>query len=401
MARDVFDIPMPSALDGVTRAVIDLNALAHNYAELRRITDPAAGIMAVVKADGYGHGAVAVARTALACDACFLAVARLNEAVILRQAGIDAPVLLFGYASPADVAWMAANRIRASVPSLAAAKALSMNAARSGARLRVHIKIDTGMGRLGLPADDLLPFPGNGAAVRDVLQIARMPNIKVEGIFTHFANADARDKSHARRQFDRFSALLDALSEKGLRIRYRHAANSAATIEMPETHLDLVRPGIAQYGLWPSAALDRSRIDLRPVMRLTSTVVQVKSVGAGFAISYGSTFRTTSPTRIATVPIGYADGFSRRLSSTGQMLVRGQRAPVIGRVCMDLTLIDVGHIPDVAVGDEIVVLGRQGDEEITADDIADRTGTINYEIVSALTARVPRVYSPDAGGDKK
>jgi alanine racemase len=225
------------------------------------------------------------------------------------------------------------------------------------------------------------------------MAIASLPHVAVEGIFTHFANADAADKTHARRQFSRFSALLEALDKAGFHVKYRHAANSAATIELPETHLDLVRPGVSQYGLWPSADVDRNLIDLKPVMSIKSTVIQVKSVGPGFAVSYGSTYRTPRSTRIATVPIGYADGFDRLLSSRGHMLVRGVRAPIIGRVCMDLTMVDVGHIPGVSLEDEVVILGRQGSEEITADEIAERVGTINYEIVSSLTARVAKVYT--------
>jgi len=380
----------------LTRAEIDLKALAHNYRELRRVMAPAADIMAVVKADGYGHGALRVARVALDCGARFLAVARLDEAVRLRQAGIDAPILLFGYSFPADVAYMAENNIRASINSPASARMLSAEAVRTGKILKTHIKIDTGMGRLGLLADGMTVDPGAGGqvagTVKEVLTIASLPSVEVEGIFTHFANADAKDKAHARGQFKRFTVLLEDLDKEGVRVQFRHVANSAATIEMPETHLDLVRPGVSQYGLWPSAEVDKTLIDLRPVMAIKSTVIQVKSVGPNFAVSYGSTHHTSRPTRIATVPIGYADGFDRILSSKGHMLVKGARAPIIGQVCMDLTVIDVGHVPGVALEDEVVIMGRQGDEEITADEIASHVGTINYEIVSSLTSRVLKIY---------
>ncbi len=380
----------------LTRAEIDLKALAHNYRELRRVTAPAADIMAVVKADGYGHGALRVAQIALDCGARFIAVARLDEAVQLRQAGIDAPILLFGYSFPADVGCMAENNIRASINSSESARMLSAEAVRTGKILKVHIKIDTGMGRLGLLADRLTVDPDAGGqvtgTVKEVLTISSLPSIEVEGIFTHFANADAKDKAHARDQFNRFTVLLEDLDKEGFRVQFRHAANSAATIEMPETHLDLVRPGVSQYGLWPSDEVDKNLVDLKPVMAIKSTVIQVKSVGPNFAVSYGSTHHTSRPTRIATVPIGYADGFDRNLSSKGHMLVKGVRTLIIGRVCMDLTVIDVGHIPDVALEDEVVIMGRQGDEEITADEIAGHAGTINYEIVSSLTSRVPRIY---------
>ena len=393
---------MKPAVDGdmsqpaLTRAEINLKALAHNYRKLRQVTAPGAGIMAVVKADGYGHGAPQVARVALDNGARFLAVARFNEAVQLRQAGIDAPILLFGYTLPSYVHYLTENRIRAAVNSLASARMLSAEAARIGKILKIHIKIDTGMGRLGLLVKELIDdATADGTVVntvKDVLNITALPHLEVEGIFTHFANADAKDKSHARRQFSRFASLLKALEKEGFQVKFRHAANSAATIEMPETHLDLVRPGVSQYGLWPSDEVDQNRIDLKPVMAIKSTVIQVKSVGPGFAVSYGSTHRTPRPTKIATIPIGYADGFDRILSSKGYMLVKGTRAPIIGRVCMDLTMIDVGHIPGVALEDEVVVLGRQNGEEITADEIAGLVGTINYEIVSSLTNRVPKVY---------
>ena len=383
-------------LPALTRAEIDLKALAHNYRELRRVASPTAGIMAVVKADGYGHGAPQVARVALECGAEFLAVARFDEAVRLREAGIDTPILLFGYSFPAYVPYMAENGIRASINAVESGRMISAEAVRAAKTIKVHIKIDTGMGRLGLLADELRIEETAGrdlaSAVGDVRAIASLPNLSVEGIFTHFANADAKDKTHARLQFRRFTALLEALEKEGFKLKYRHAANSAATIEMPETHLDLVRPGVAQYGLWPSDEVDKGLIDLKPVMTLKSTVIQLKHVGEGFAVSYGSTHHTPRPTRIATVPIGYADGFDRVLSSTGHMLVRGVRAPIIGRVCMDLTMIDVGHVPEVALEDEVVILGRQGKEEITADEIAAQVDTINYEIVSSLTSRVARVY---------
>jgi len=352
--------------------------------------------MAVVKADAYGHGAVRVARTALKAGATFLAVARFEEALGLRNADIDAPILLFGYSLPEYVPYMAENGVRAAVNTLDSARQLSRQAADIGTPLKVHIKIDTGMGRLGFPLGDLRKAPSGedplSQTVEIVKAVAALPGIHVEGIFTHFANADSKDKSHARGQFARFLGLLDALQETGIQFPLRHAANSAAIIELPETHLDLVRAGIAQYGLWPSEEVDRSRIHLQPAMTLKSRIIQVKSVPAGFAVSYGSTYRTPRPTRIATVPIGYADGLDRVLSSRGQMLVNGVRAPILGRVCMDLTMIDVGHIPQAAPGEEVVVLGRQGAEAITAEEIAGLAGTINYEIVSSLTSRVVKVF---------
>ncbi len=380
----------------LTWAEIDLGALAHNYRELRRVTKSSAVMMAVVKADGYGHGAPQVARVALENGAELLAVARMGEAIRLREAGISAPILLFGHSLPAYVDILAVSDIRAALNSLDGARSISAQAVRRKTSIKAHIKVDTGMGRLGLLADEIAIQTDAGEqfnrAVNDILSISALPGIEVEGIFTHFATADSRDKRYATTQLSRFTRLLETLETHSLRVRYRHAANSAAIIEMPESHLDLVRPGIAQYGLWPSDEVDKQRIHLKPVMSIKSRVIHVKDVGADFAVSYGSTHVTSHPTRIATIPIGYADGYNRVLSSNGYMLVKGVRAPIIGRVCMDLTMIDVGHVPDVSLEDEVVILGSQGDETISADEIAKKAGTINYEIVSSLTSRVPRVY---------
>jgi alanine racemase len=380
----------------LTWAEIDLGALAHNYRELKRVTESSAAMMAVVKADGYGHGAHHVARVALENGADLLAVARMGEAVRLREAGISAPILLLGHSLPAYVDILASQDIRASLNSLDGARSISAEAVRRKKTIKAHIKIDTGMGRLGLMVDDIAVQTVSGKqfnrAIKDILTITTLPGIEVEGIFTHFANADSRDKDHAMIQLSRFKKLLDSLKKHSFRVKYRHAANSAAIIEMPASHLDLVRPGIAQYGLWPSDEVDKRRIDLRPVMSIKSRVIHVKEVGVDFAVSYGSTHVTSRPTRIAAIPIGYADGYDRILSSKGHMLVRGMRAPIIGRVCMDLTMIDVGHVPDVRLEDEVVILGSQGNETISADEIAERVGTINYEIVSSLTSRVPKVY---------
>jgi alanine racemase len=380
----------------ITKVEIDLQALAHNCRELRRLTSPHARMMAVVKADAYGHGAIEVARTALLNGAEYLAVARPSEAVNLREAGIRAPILLFGYTSPGSVEYMVRNSVTSSINTVESAEALSREGERLGKKVRAHIKVDTGMGRLGIVCDGLtLRGPGRDsrkAAAETILRIARMPGLDIEGIFTHFASADSADKTHAQTQFALFMEILEDLRKQSLQVKFRHAANSAALIDMPETHLDMVRPGISLYGLWPSADVKKANLELRPVMAIKSTVIQVKEVPEGFRISYGGTYETNSTTRIATVPIGYADAYSRLLSSRGSMLVHGRRAPVVGRVCMDLTLIDVGPIPQVSVGDEVVVLGCQGCEEITADEIASLTGTINYEVVSTVTARVARTF---------
>jgi alanine racemase len=380
----------------LTWAEIDLGALAHNMRELRRITSDSAAMMAVVKADGYGHGAVPVSKVALANGAEYLAVARISEVVQLRNAGIHAPLLLFGFCHPSYIGYLAENDARASVNSIESARLLSEEAGRLGAKLKVHAKVDTGMGRLGLFCHGLaeeVEAPGAmHRVVTSILEISSLPNLELEGIYTHFANANITDKEDARRQFQLFMEILEELKKQSLEVSIRHAANSAATIEMPETHLDLVRPGIALYGLRPSEEVERDLIDLKPVMSIKSHIILLKEVPAEFRISYGRTYKTSYPTKIATVPIGYADGYNRLLSSRGSMLVRGIRAPVVGRICMDFTMIDVGQVAEVQVSDEVVILGKQGKEEITADAVAGLLKTINYEVVSSITSRVEKQY---------
>jgi alanine racemase len=374
-------------------AEIDLDAIAGNVRELRRRTDPGAKLMAVVKADGYGHGAVEVARTALANGAEWLGVARLPEAIALREAGFNAPILVFGYTPPAAAGRLLDFDLRQSVYSLETAKAYSAAASTRGKRLRVHVKVDTGMGRLGLVPTG--PAPGPAVSenfIREATDIARLPGLSAEGIFTHFAASDSADTASAQRQLSLFLEVISALRADGLEFALRHAANSAAVIQLPQSHLDLVRPGIALYGLKPSQEVDLTGIFLKPAMALKTRIIHLKSVPAGTSISYGMTYTTPSPTVIATIPAGYADGYRRRLSSRGQMLVRGRHVPVVGRVCMDLTMLDVGAIPDARIEDEVVIFGRQGDKCISADDLARELGTINYEIVCDVTARVPRVY---------
>ncbi len=248
------------------------------------------------------------------------------------------------------------------------------------------------MGRLGLLPDGLRIASSTSNASSEVESIASLAGLELEGVYTHFAAADSADKSYTKKQFEIFLDFLEELRKAGLTIPVRHAANSAALIDMPETHLDLVRPGISIYGLYPSDEVDKSRILLKPAMSLKARIVHLKQVPDGFKVSYGMTYETSKPTTIASVPIGYADGFSRLLSNQSQMLVGGYRAPIVGRVCMDQTMLDVGHVPDVQLEDEVVIFGEQHDESITVDEIAAALNTINYEIVSSLTARIPKIY---------
>ncbi len=377
-------------------AEVDLGAIEHNVGELCRIADTDVTLMAVVKANAYGHGIVDVSIRALQAGAGSLGVARIEEGIQLRQAGLDAPILILGHTPTDRFQDLFEYNLIQTVYSFEIATALSSVARKCGEKIRIHIKVDTGMGRLGIVSDT----PGLPIASRDVKdntteeieKICKLTGLDTEGIFTHFASADSAEKSYTKRQFDIFIQLLDRLKKDGLEIPVKHAANSAAIIEMPETHLDMVRAGISIYGLYPSADIDRSRIDLKPAMTFKSKIVQTKHVLPGFKVSYGGTYMAAKPTVIATVPIGYADGFNRLFSSSGCMLVRGQRAPVAGRVCMDLTMLDVGQIPDATSGDEVVVFGRQGDAEITVDELALALNSINYEVVCNVSERVERVY---------
>ena len=386
--RKILDHPM-------TWAEINLDAYAHNIRELKRIARPPARLMAVVKANGYGHGAVEVAREALQNGAQYLGVARINEAIPLRKAGLEVPILIFGYSPPNLAFLLIEYELSQTVYSLSTASALSEQAIRKGKKINVHLKVDSGMGRLGWVLEKTNDSQNNMAVqnpVREIEAITRLPGLTVQGIFTHFATADSADKSYADLQLDRFLDLLHRLRKEGLEPPVRHAANSGALIDMPDSHLDMVRPGIATYGLNPSDEVDKHIVELKPVMSLKSKIIHLKKVPPGFNVSYGITFQTKNHTTIATIPVGYADGFNRLLSSRGHMLVHGQRVPIVGRVCMDLTMLDIGGIGGVALEDEVVVFGEQDNEALTADEIATSLNTISYEVVSTITDRVPRIY---------
>jgi alanine racemase len=373
-------------------AEVDLRAVAGNMRELRRITSGSSRIMAVVKANGYGHGSVEVARCALDNGAEALGVARIHEAVLLRKEGIDAPILILGYTPSYFYKDILEYGITQTIFSLQAGESLSSFAVSNKKKVKVHVKIDTGMGRLGIQSGIYSGYKNGKDPLQEVESIARLPGFDPEGIFTHFSMADSRDKAFSKKQFEIFLEFIESLRSRGIEFGIRHAANSAGIIDMPETHLDMVRAGIAMYGLYPSGEVKQERVSLMPAMAVKSLIIHLKNVPAGFKVSYGATYETKKPTTIATVPIGYADGYSRLLSSRGYMLVGGERAPITGRVCMDLTMIDVGGISGVTQGDEVVILGKQKKAVIKADEIAALTGTINYEVVSSLTDRVKRLY---------
>ena len=374
-------------------AEIDLNAVARNICELRNILSPSSHLMAVVKANGYGHGSVEVARTALQSGADCLGVARINEGITLRKAGIDSPILIFSYTHPSMAEYLAEFNLTQTISSYDTAAALSSYAASLCKTIKVHIKIDTGMGRLGLMA--LSSSSGttiNRSAINEIVSMADLPYIRLEGIFTHFATADSMDKTYSNKQFKIFIKFLNELDITGIKIPVKHAANSAAIIDLPATHLNMARAGISIYGLYPSDEINKERVSLVPAMTLKTRVIHTKTIGAGFKISYGSTYKTSRPTTVVTVPVGYADGLNRLLSSKGNMLLHGVKIPIIGRICMDHTMLDAGNIQGIKTGDEVVILGKQGNRCISAEDIASKINTINYEVVCMVTSRVRRIY---------
>lgn len=369
-------------------AEINLDNIAHNIREIRRITNKNAEIMGVVKADAYGHGVMEVTKTLLDNGVTRLAVSMLDEAIQLRRNGIEVPILVLGYTDPVRVNEIIENDVTQSVFSQELALALSNEAVRQHKKVKIHIKIDTGMTRIGF-------LPGY-SAVKNVAQISKLPNIIIEGLFTHFASADEPDREYTLMQFERFISICSELQRIGIHIPVKHCANSAGIIEYPQMHLDMVRPGIIQYGMYPSEDVDKTKISLKPAMTLKANVILVKEVEKNTPVSYGRIFTTQRTSKIATIPIGYADGYSRMLSNKGKVLIHGQYAPVVGRVCMDQCMVDVSDLDcDVEVGDEVVLIGSQGENEISAEDVAQLIGMINYELVCIVGKRIPRAFIKD------
>jgi alanine racemase len=365
-----------------TVAEIDLGALAYNYRQIRRVTPKETKILGVVKADAYGHGALPVSQKLEELGVEYLGVAMSDEGVQLRKGGIKTPVLLLGGVYKEDLEWVLQYKLTPVVFQKESLQLLHRAARRERKKVRVHLKVDTGMGRLGVPLrlwpaflDDLRHFPG----------------LEVEGILSHYSMADETDAPYTEGQWKAFQEAVAIAESKGIHARYKHISNSAGLTAFPSWSGNLVRPGIILYGSYPSPSF-RDLIQLRPVMRVKTRIGLLKRVPAGEKISYGGTYVTRKQSLIATLPIGYADGYNRRLSNQGQVLVRGRRAPVVGRVCMDYIIADVSDIPGVALGDEVVLMGRQGREEISAEEIGEKIGTISYEVLCLVGRRVPRVY---------
>lgn len=371
-------------------AEIDLDCIAHNVREIRRVTGPHVELMAVVKADAYGHGVRETVQTMVEAGATRLAVSMLDEALELRKLGIEVPILVLGYTDPKRAREVIRNGITQTVFSHDLAQALSVAAQSEALPARVHVKIDTGMSRVGF-------LPGY-AAVKAVASISALPKVVIEGIFTHFASADEADDTYTRRQFEQFESILSELNRVGILIPLRHAANSAATLAYPDMALDMVRPGIILYGLMPSPETvpvlpEGMTLDLKPAMSLKAHVILVKEIGPGMPVSYGRTWTATRPTRIATLPVGYADGFSRACSNKARVMIHGEYAPVVGNVCMDQCMVDVTHLSTpVLPGDEAVLFGSQLGKTIPVEELAAHAGTIAYETVCLVGKRIPRVY---------
>lgn len=365
-------------------AIVDLDAIASNIKNIRAKVDKNSGIIGIIKADAYGHGSVETAKVLLDNGADWLAVAVVDEGLNLRKNGITAPILLLGYTPELRLNDVINNGFIQTVYSYDTAKKLSEAASALGKKAVIHIKIDTGMGRIG--------YRVNEESADEIVKISKLPNIDVNGMFTHFSTADEADKSYTLEQYNKFVKMNDMLEERGLHIPVKHAANSAAIMDFDNMMFNMVRPGIILYGVYPSDEVKKENLSLCPAMSIKTHVSYVKDVNEGDSISYGRKYTAPSKRRIATIPVGYADGFIRAYSNGGKVLVRGEYAPIVGRICMDQFMVDVTDIDGVEVNDEVVLMGRQGDKEITADFIASVLDTINYEVFCTLSKRVPRQY---------
>jgi len=367
-------------------AEVDLDAIAYNVQNIKKIVGNKE-IIAVVKADGYGHGAIDIVPVLLENGINKLAVAVLTEAIELRKSNIKAPIMILGYTDLTYADDIIKYDIEQTVYDLEYAKELSRVALILNKKAKIHIALDTGMGRIG--------FIPNEESIRQVKEIADLEGINLEGIFTHFSTSDETDKDYTLEQLKKFQDFNERLKEIGVNIPLKHCSNSGAIIDLPETYLDAVRAGIIIYGYYPSQEVNKERLPLKPALTLKTKVVHIKELEEGNYISYGRTFKTERKSIIATLPIGYADGYSRLLSGNVKVIINGKYSNVVGRICMDQCMVDVTDIENVKVGDEVILLGEEGNLRFNADDIAEILGTINYEVICMLRQRIPRVYIRD------
>lgn len=367
------------------QAHVDLDAIAYNLKNMKDYMGKDTQIIAVLKADGYGHGAIPIAKEIEDYSYIWgIAVATVQEGRELRKAGIKKPILILGYTYEEDYDRIVKEDFQPTVFKLSMAEQLSKAAVKAKKNLKIHIKLDTGMTRIG--------YRDIQQAVPEIVEISKLPGIQIEGVFTHFARADETDITPAYQQLKRYQEFLDALQKEGISIPVKHCANSAAIIRMPDANFDAVRAGVIIYGMYPSDEVEKDRLSLRPAMELKSHIAYIKEVEAGVEISYGGTFTTQNTTRVATIPVGYADGYSRGLSNKGSVLIRGKRAKILGRVCMDQFMVDVTDIPEAQELDEVTLLGRDGSDCITMEELGDLSGRFNYEFACCISKRVPRVY---------
>ncbi len=365
-------------------AEVSLEAIRHNMKEVRKRLQPGVKALAVVKADAYGHGAVRTA-DALRDLADYYAVAMLEEAVELRKAGIRHPILILGYTSPAQYEELLRYDIRPCIYDRASAEALSAAAVKYGLTAHPHFAVDTGMTRIG--------FQVSVEEANEIAAIASLPGIEPEGLFSHLSCADMTDKTYCAGQFDKFAKMAAMVERRLVRIPFRHICNSAGIMEFDDNRYEMVRAGIILYGIYPSEEVDKTRMDLIPALSWKCHVIHIKDVGPGRGVSYGATYVTKKPvTRIATISVGYADGYPRALSNRGRVLIKGKSAPILGRVCMDQIMVDVTDIPDVHVEDTVTLIGRDGGEYIPVEEVADPAGRFNYEMLCTISSRVPRIY---------
>lgn len=369
-------------------AKIDLDAIAYNMEQMKQNIRPETKVMAVIKADGYGHGAVQIAEMMERWNYIWgFAVATLDEAVVLRTEGIQKPILVLGCVFPDQYMEMLKHEIRMNIYTEEMAESISRMAAREGKTAYMHIKLDTGMSRLG--------FGINEQSAETIKRISKMPNVNMEGIFTHFTKADEKDKSFTKKQIQEFVWMTERLKEKNVRFTYEHCSNSAGIIDVPEANFDIVRAGISTYGLYPSEEVDKTNVKLKPALALKSHVAFVKEIERGTPVSYGGTFVAKEKMKIATIPVGYADGYPRSLSNKGYVLIRGKKAPILGRVCMDQFMVDVTQIEGVSFDDKVTMIGKDGNEILPVEVLSELSGRFNYEFVCDLGKRIPRVYVRD------
>lgn len=366
-------------------AQIDLDAICQNVQNAMNKVGKETKMMAIIKTDAYGHGAVPVAKALNEIGTYAFGVATVEEAVQLRQSGIQNPILILGYVFPADYGTLLENDIMHAVFQFETAKALSDIAASCKKTAKIHVKVDTGMGRIGMQTTE--------ESLSEIEKIAALPNIEIDGIFTHFACADEADKASCLRQKEKFLAFTKELDARGVQIPIKHMCNSAGIIEFSDNFLNMTRSGIMTYGLYPSEEVNKANLELTPALQLKSHVAFVKTVQKGFTVSYGSTYVTDKETTVlATVPVGYGDGYPRALSNKGRVLIHGQYAPIVGRVCMDQMMVDVTDIPNVKQGDTVTLIGKDGNNRISVEEVADNAYSFNYEFCCGINKRVPRVY---------